>query len=169
MKKILLTTVIISALLTGCQNNKTKTSEASAETEMIHEHHGEAIHEHEHDNAEMTLDNSWKNEIQLNNGNKWEANRETTLGVDKMLALLKENNPKTVEDYHQLASKLNDESNTVIQKCSMEGPSHDNLHVFLHPLIEKIDSLGKVSTTEKGAEITASLQENLDEYYNYFK
>lgn len=169
MKKIILTTVIISALLTGCQNNTTKTSETSAETEMVHEHDADAIHQHEHDNGEMTLDNSWKNEILLDNGNKWEANLETTRGIDKMLVLLKANNPKTVEDYQQLASKLNDETNTVIKKCSMEGPSHDNLHVFLHPLIEKIDALGKVSTTDKGAEITASIQENLHEYDNYFK
>ena len=115
------------------------------------------------------MGNAWVNEIKLNNGNKWEANLETTEGVDKMLNLVKSSDPKTVEDYHALASKLNEEKNYVVKKCTMEGPSHDNLHVFLHPLIEKIEALGKVSSTDEGAEVTASIKENLEGYYNYFQ
>src|SRR5690606_40529319 len=73
-----------------------------------------------------------------------------------MLNLVKTSDPKTVEDYHTLASKLNEDKNYVVKKCTMEGPSHDNLHVFLHPLIEKIEALGEVSTTDEGAKITRS-------------
>ena len=115
------------------------------------------------------LNNAWVNEIKLDNGNKWEANLETTEGVDKMLNLVKSSAPKTVEDYHALASKLNEDKNVVVKKCTMEGPSHDNLHVFLHPLIEKIEALGKVSNTDEGAETLASIKENLEGYYNYFQ
>lgn len=163
MKKTIFTTAILSILLLGCKDNKT----TNPQTEMDHEHLTETIHEHETEG--MALNNSWVNEIQLDNGNKWEANLETTQGVDKMMTLINKNNPKTVEDYHQLASKLNDEKNMVVKECTMEGPSHDNLHVFLHPLIEKIDALGNVSTVDQGAEITESIKENLEGYTNYFK
>ncbi len=167
MKKTILIAAILSVSLIGCKDNKSKNPETSVETERVHEH--EADHERGHDQDEMALNNAWVNEIQLDNGNKWEANLETTQGVDKMLVLISENQPKTVEGYHQLASKLNDVKNTVVKKCTMEGPSHDNLHIFLHPLIEKIDALGTVSSVDKGAEISASIKENLLEYNNYFK
>ena len=100
---------------------------------------------------------------------KWQANPETTVGVNNMLKLLKSGDLKTVADYHNLASQLNEEKNFVIKECTMKGASHDNLHIFLLPLIEKIDALGKVSTTTEGSEITASIEENLNGYYNYFK
>ncbi len=166
MNKTILITAIVSALLIGC--NETKHKEVNTETvettEGIHEHEMEEMAAETH-----TMNNAWVNEIRLDNGSKWEANLETTEGVDKMLKLVKSSDPKTVEDYHSLASKLNDDKNVVVKKCTMEGPSHDNLHVFLHPLIEKIEALGKVSTTDEGTEVTASIKENLEGYYNYFQ
>lgn len=165
MKKAILTTVIISALLIGCTENKTTTQQGLVETEMAQEHDTEPTHE----KMGISLNNSWVKEIKLDNGNKWMANLETTQGVNEMLGLLKDNNPRTVEEYHQLASKLEDTKNVLVKECTMEGPSHDNLHIFLNPLIGKIDELGKVTTMEKGNEIIASIQENLNEYNNYFK
>lgn len=163
MKKTILTTVMIVALFISCKEIKEK-SNTSTNVETT-----ETIHENVHQDNKMVLNNSWVNEIQLDGGNKWEANIETTEGVKSMLGLIKENNPQTVEDYHQLASKLNDEKNFVVKECTMTGPSHDNLHVFLHPLIEKIDALGKVNSVENGKETIKRIKENLDEYYTYFK
>ncbi len=166
MKKVILTTAIISALLISC--NETKQKEESTETVQTTE--GVNEHEMEEMATEMhSMNNAWVNEIKLDNGSKWQANLETTEGVDKMLGLVKTSEPKTVEDYHTLASKLNEDKNVLVKKCTMEGPSHDNLHVFLLPLIEKIEALGKVSTTEEGSEVTASIKENLDGYYTYFQ
>ncbi len=166
MKKTILSLAILSALLVSCNETKHKheSTDTVETTEGVHEHEMEEMAAETH-----TMHNSWVNEIKLDNGNKWEANLETTEGVDKMLNLVKSNDPKTVEDYHALASKLNEEKNYVVKKCTMEGPSHDNLHVFLHPLIEKIEALGKVSSTDEGAEVTASIKENLEGYYNYFQ
>lgn len=167
MKKTILTAAILSVFLIGCKDNKATNSETSVETEMVHEHEIEADHHGDHHG--MAINNDWVNEIELDNGSKWNANIETTQGVETMLQDIKSSNPSSVADYHQLASKLNDEKNTVIKECTMVGPSHDNLHVFLHPLIDKIDALGKVTSVEEGSEITASIRENLDAYYDYFK
>ncbi len=164
MKKVILTTAVITALLIGC--NETKHKHEATETvdgsEEVHQHKSE----------EMTSDthstNAWVADIKLDNGAKWQANSETTEGVDKMLSLVKSSDPKSVADFHNLASKLNDVKNFVIAECTMKGPSHDNLHVFLLPLIEKIEALGDVSTTNEGKDITQSIQENLVAYYNYF-
>jgi predicted small secreted protein len=166
MKKTILSIAIISALLVSCNETKTKDvgTDIVETAEGVHEHAMEEMAAETH-----SINNAWVDEIKLDNGNKWEANVETTEGVDKMLNILKTNETKTVEDYHNLASKLNEVKNFVVKECTMEGPSHDNLHVFLHPLIEKIEALGKASTTDEGSEITASIKENLEGYYNYFK
>lgn len=167
MKKTILTTLILSALMIGCKDSKTKNSENSETTEEV-QNHKEGIAKKSEDQATV-YNNAWVNEIALDSGAKWEANLETNEGVEKMLKLVEASDPRSVEDYHSLASELNEENNYVIKKCTMTGPSHDNLHVFLHPLIEKIAALGEVSSTEEGAKITAGIKENLEGYYDYFK
>lgn len=162
MRKTLLTAAIFSAFLISCNDTKPKNEngENVEATESLHEHNA----------ADMALiNNDWINEITLDNGNKWNANLETNDGVEKMLSLVEASEKKSVEDYHALANDLNETKNFVVKECTMKGPSHDNLHVFLHPLIEKIDALGKASTVEQGSLITASIKENLEAYSNYFK
>lgn len=171
MKKIILTTAIISALLISCncckqKDENDKTAEA---TENIHDTSASLSNREERNTETHPINNDWVKEIKLDEGNKWEANSETTEGIDKMLDLLKTNDPTTVEDYHYLASKLDEDKVFIVKNCTMEGQSHENLHVFLHPLIEKIGALEKVSTEDKGAEIMASIKENLEGYYNYFQ
>lgn len=160
MKKTILAAVITSTLLISCKDTKQENSKTEEATEVVSEQKTDESH---------ATSNAWVEEIELDKGSKWEANLETNEGVDKMLELVKSTNPKTVKDYHSLASDLNETKNFVVNKCTMEGPSHDNLHIFLHPLIEKIGALGKVSSIDEGAEIKASIKENLEVYYNYFQ
>lgn len=170
MKKLIFSAAILSVLLVGCKDSKTTEVETTTQTELIQAPEAAEAQKNAMENQDMALDNSWINDIELKNNNeRWEANKETTEGVKKMSSIVKKSDPKTVEDYHQLASELNEEKNTVVKKCTMEGASHDNLHIFLHPLIEKINALGKVESVEKGAEITANIEENLREYDNYFE
>ncbi len=160
MKKVIFTVAILSAFMISCNDNQKANTETSLETEIHHD-----AHEHH----AMALNNDWVKDIKLDNGTKWDANLETTKGVENMLKSISASSPQSVEDYHALAGELNEEKNFVVKECTMEGASHDNLHVFLHPLIEKIDALGKVDTVEEGIEITTSIKENLGAYYDYFK
>lgn len=165
MKKTILTTAIISALLISCNETKNESKNTEEATEVIEKDHTKEMAAESHD----AMSNAWVEEIKLDDGNKWEANTETTDGVDKMLNLVKSSKTESVEEYHSLASDLNETKNFVVKKCTMEGASHDNLHVFLHPLIEKINALGKVSTTEEGVKVKESIRENLKNYYTYFQ
>ncbi|PRX43828.1 hypothetical protein [Salegentibacter salegens] len=167
MKKTILTTLILSALIIGCKDTINKNNETSETTEVF-QNQKEKITKKSEDQAAL-YNNTWVNEIEMDNGDKWEANLETNEGVEEMLKLVESSNPKSVQDYHSLALKLNEEKNYVVKECTMEGSSHDNLHVFLHPLIEKISALRKVSSKEEGAKITGGIKENLESYYDYFK
>ncbi|MGO2359090.1 hypothetical protein [Mesonia sp.] len=164
MKKTILTTAIISALLISCNDTKNESNKTEEVTEVIKKDDTKEMATKSH-----SMNNAWVEEIKLDEGSKWEANLETTEGVDKMLNLVKSSKTESVKDYHSLASDLNETKNFVVKKCTMEGPSHDNLHIFLHPLIEKIGALGKVSNADEGAEIKASIKENLEGYYTYFQ
>lgn len=115
------------------------------------------------------LKNEWVNEIRLDDGSRWLANAESTIGVKNMEKHIEQHKLESVEDYHALASELNSEKNYIVKECTMEGESHDNLHVFLHPLIEKIDALGKVESTEEGEKLVKSIEGNLSGYFDYFK
>lgn len=114
------------------------------------------------------LNNDWVNEMALDNGSKWAANVETTTGVSAMSKLIADTKTASKEDYNRLGNGLNDLKNIIVKECTMTGASHDNLHVFLHPLIDKIELLQKVATVEEGAEIKANIVEHLQGYYLYF-
>lgn len=165
MKKTILMTAVLSAFLWSCKDNKT----TSGKNETQSEHKSENMVHHNEESEDLVLSNAWLNEIQLDEGKKWEADLETTAGVNKMSEIMENHNPKTVQDFHAMAEELNQQKNYIVKECTMTGPSHDNLHVFLHPLIEKINALLKVERVEKAQEITKSIQSNIEAYYNYFK
>lgn len=115
------------------------------------------------------LNEQWMNDIQLNNGEKWNANIETTEGVLKMQDILKTHKTSTIEDYHELANQLNEVKNKVVKECTMKGASHDNLHIWLYPLIEKVSALSEVSTIENASVLKNSIVENVNAYSKYFQ
>ena len=115
------------------------------------------------------LSTAWMDDMQLDEGAKWKANIETTEGVVKMQSLINTHTTVAIEDYHDLAGKLNEVKNTVVKECTMKGSSHDNLHIWLYPLVEKIGALSEVNTLAEAAEIKQSIVENLNSYTNYFQ
>jgi len=161
MKKLLLLSSIFFSLFFGC--TETKKEEHKIEVDNT---------EHKHEKEKLPLENiannNWINDIKLDSGNKWAANIETTNGVNAMLNKINESSLNSVDDYLALANKLNVEKNTLVKECTMTGSSHDNLHIFLHPLIEKINHLSNTTSTNEGSEITKSITENLNAYFNYF-
>lgn len=119
--------------------------------------------------SDPVLSNEWEKEIQLDGKSKWLANKETTQGVNNMLNILENTIVGPEMNFKALGTKLKSEINVVIQKCSMKGPSHDNLHVFLMPLIEKVDALQQENDIEKNKALVASIFYNLEAYATYFK
>ena len=162
MNKTLVILVVTLSLTISCkETNKENPVEEKTTVETVnHENHSTRSHE---------INDTWVNDMMLNNGNKWSANKETTDGVSEMLTLVEVNKSITTDDYKNLGVVLSSVNNTVVKECTMEGPSHDNLHVWLHPLIEKITLLQKVQNPEEGAQLTSNIKTHLEGYYDYFK
>lgn len=162
MKK---TAVIIAATLSltiSCKETKKKKPIEAATTV-------ETVDYEKYSKMSNELNDTWINDIMLNNGIKWTANIETTNGVRDMLILIEDSKTKTTVDYKKLGEGLNVIKNTVVKKCTMKGSSHDNLHVWLHPLIEKIELLQRVENLKEGEKLTNGIQEHLEAYYDYFE
>ena len=111
----------------------------------------------------------WQNEISLNQGEKWIANEETTLGIQNMLTLIEDSSPSTPKEYRELGAALNEEKNLLLKRCTMKGPPHDNLHIYLQPLLTWIAALQEADSSEKAREQLSFIKAHLEEYKNYFK
>ena len=51
----------------------------------------------------------------------------------------------------------------------MKGASHDNLHVWLYPLIQKIGALSDTNNLVEASKIKQSIEENINAYGTYFQ
>ena len=51
----------------------------------------------------------------------------------------------------------------------MKGESHDELHKWLHPHIELIESLSKAESAEQASKIITDLQTSFSIYNQYFQ
>jgi hypothetical protein len=161
MKRTLIIAAALTLGLIGCKENKKAKSvevDTTNESLIIDGTSGET----------KKPDDSWVNDIVLNNGTKWKANKETTDGVVAMLTLINENKKWNTIEYKKLAEGLNEVKNTIVKECTMKGASHDNLHVWLHPLIEKIEMLQKIDNPNVGEYLTFNIKKHLEGYYDYF-
>lgn len=90
-------------------------------------------------------ENSMENEssLSLNNGEKWTANQETTKGVRNMQAHMADYTEiDEPEACKRLQSALQEEFNYIINKCTMKGEAHDQLHNFLMVIQQNLKGLG---------------------------
>lgn len=155
MKPFIIIASTVLVLMAGCREKETTVNNSSQVAE-------ETIR---HPQGQQEV---WKKDIQLNQGTQWTANRETTEGILEMTRLLSQASPSSPDEYRELGNALNEEKNLVIKRCTMKGPSHDNLHIYLQPLIGKIGELQEVHSAEKGEQLISEIQEHLKAYHSYF-
>lgn len=169
MKKTLLSIAMMAFIFTGCNDNKKAAQAVDHDSHHEVENVSHDDHDDDHHLSDDGLGNNWTSEIETNDGAKWEANPETNEGVQKMQSLLKTQPTKTLEDYYTLAEQLNSDKNYVVKNCTMKGASHDNLHVWLLPLIAKIEALSETQSLEDASKIKHNIEENVNKYADYFE
>jgi hypothetical protein len=106
--------------------------------------------------------------VQLNNGEKWEANRETTEGIHRMEMLAEDfkgyGNTETLQAFK---SQMDYEFNQIIEQCTMTGEAHEQLHNYLIPLKTMINDIDKGDVKEHEKNVQA-LQQHLQLYSSFF-
>lgn len=110
-----------------------------------------------------------KLEISLNNGAKWEVNKEMMVHVRNSEGMVDTyiNSPK--KDYEALAKELNSTVGLLTKSCTMKGQSHEELHIWLHPYIQLIKDLGNAKSEEEASQIVNALQASFVTFNQYFE
>ena len=152
MKKVFQLVFIITVVSVAIScGEKTEKKQVKQKTE-------EAKEEHESDDV-----------LQLNNGNLWSANTETTDGIDNMISLMNSFTEKeSLEGYHLLKKNLEKEFGTIITECSMKGEPHNQLHNFLMPMKSLFKGLESSDIAICKTNFN-SLNKHLETYSTYFK
>ena len=126
-------------------------------------------HDHEHGNTTSEVENSAEADIALNNGEKWEVNEEMKPFITTSQTLLNEFIIAKSTEYDALAAQLKEKNSALIKSCTMQGQSHDELHKWLHPHMELIESLANTSDVADRALIATQIQKSFETYSRYFQ
>lgn len=164
MKKTVFLIGIAITLVTACQNSSNQPSNQNNGTSTKQDttaNLNQKKHESESNNEEAET----AGKLVLNNGDKWQANAETTEGIKNMLTMVNEYLKKGDTDNKKLSVGLENEFSTILQKCTMTGLAHEQLHNFLLPFKEKIEKLKGT----KDIETVKEIQSYLNNYFNYFE
>jgi len=132
--------------------------------------------DHKHIESKEVKENVEKKEhhvekavLSLNEGSLWNANLETTSGINSMTTLMESFTEKeTVKSYNTLKGNLEKEFMSILTNCTMEGESHNQLHTYLVPMKDAFKGLGSddLAVCKESFE---NLNKRLGEYTSYFK
>ncbi len=104
----------------------------------------------------------------LNNGKRWKANSETTVGITNMTKLVADfKDRETLVSYSKLRLDLKIELAEVFDNCTMKGEAHNQLHNFLLPIKDMFLELSTSKITTNKATIK-KLKNHLALYDDYF-
>lgn len=102
-------------------------------------------------------------EIPLNDGKKWEADKETTGSIIKMITITKETVDTGTYDPAEIRTALETELRTLLRNCTMEGPARAQLHNYQMGLRYRMDAI------KKDVETLKNVHTYLEKYHTYFE
>ncbi len=106
--------------------------------------------------------------IELDNGKKWEVNVEMKPFIENGRKLVYDYVNSNDTDYKSLATNLEKENEQLVNSCTMDGQSHDELHKWLHPHLELVSELSN-ATADKSSEIIKKIEKSYEKYQEYFQ
>lgn len=146
--------VVVFGIFSACTSGPSTNNDAQKKEAGVVE---DKIQEHSHKtNA---------GELSLNNGEKWQANPETNEGIANMQEAVESYQQAGTPDPDSLQMQLFSEFRTLVEKCTMKGEAHDQLHYYIIPLKKKIDALKEGDVQENITELEAYLMG----YSDYFE
>lgn len=153
MYKLILTFAVGSLMLYSCGNT---TNEKSNNQFDVVEHNDY----HQDDESEG---------LKLNSGTKWVVNEEMKPFILEAEGILNQYIESQSQDYQTLTAQLKEKNSGLIKSCTMIGESHDELHKWLYPHIDLIESLSKAKSTEQANKFITDLQASFSTYNQYFQ
>jgi phage tail tube protein FII len=113
-----------------------------------------------------------ENKLQLNNGAKWKADLTTNGNVHELLDIFEvfhRGSDKSMASYNKTAIDLEHGIDKMIRECRMKGPDHEALHLWLEPLLNKLNEFKNAPTVEEADRLFVVLQSQVNMYSQYFE
>lgn len=95
-------------------------------------------------------------------GAKWPADASTNGGIEKMQAMVKAFDPGA--GVEALKEPLGKEFDLILERCTMQGEAHNQLHHYLVPLKARIDGLENGNGTGTLSDLSAYLSTYWDHF-----
>ena len=153
MKKITILIPVISLFLFSCGNTSNEKSKEQTET-VTHE-------EHQH-NAEIQ-------NIELNNGEKWEVDANMITHIRNMENDVISFAKVEQKDYKSLSKQLQSNINLLTSNCTMKGKAHDELHKWLLPYIDLVKELSETKNESEASKQFQNIQTSFTAFNQYFQ
>jgi len=149
--------------LTGCseqaQVEATQAPEAAATTV---EAHGDEAHGEAHGEATSGIG------LTLDGGDKWQMDEHTRGVMTDTRRTLAKSNVSSATEAAALNVTLQGQLDSLIQGCTMDGPAHDQLHVFLIAWMPAVAGLKEASDEDAQVRV-AGVRDMVAEYDRYFE
>ena len=113
--------------------------------------------------------------LKLNEGGKWKADKNTLDRVEMMLNetdAIYSSPGSDKNKYHDYLLSMKNHYNITIDRCTMTGPAHEQLHVFLVQLDGKLNNLDTGIKQSDGGQMKSSIEEiyfHLKSFHNFFE
>lgn len=142
--------VIISMFWIGCENSSKKNSSKAEQTHSEeHEGHSEAI--------------------ALNNGKKWKVDEHMLVCIRRMESEAKISDKDGKQNHKALSDSLTKNIELLTSNCTMKGQAHDELHKWLLPFIEQVESFSKTAEKTDSNQAVKEFQASFEVFNKYFE
>ncbi len=108
--------------------------------------------------------------LTLKEGAKWQMDNHTRASFGRMQDwFAAAGKPASLEDYQALGRILTEELQILIGGCTMVGPDHDQLHVFLTEFMPRVNNLRQAEELAAAERIRGELGQLFNEYQAHFE
>lgn len=106
--------------------------------------------------------------LTLDDGEKWPTDEHTRTAAAEMLRTI-EASPEdlSAEELRALGERMQGQLDALIQGCTMEGPAHDALHVYLSALMPRIGTManGEAAEARRAREEATAILRRFPEFF----
>ena len=107
--------------------------------------------------------------LTLNDGKTWSMDAHTRAAMARLATIVAGGaSANTVAAYHDVAQKLQDELKVLVRGCTMDGPNHDMLHVYLSALFPRVGKLAEGGDSKQLATVFAEVSALMATYPRFF-
>lgn len=128
-------------------------------------------HQHGHETNEHTTHVA-PTDLALNGQERWQADEATTANIVQLQQLMQEHlsqpDTSSLEAINELGQVMQLGFDEVFKECTMKGPEHDMLHVYLVPMLDDLKKMKQPDMTIAAA-ARDRMAERLPLYQTYFK